>query len=89
MAKSTKTKSLAKVKKVDVEAQLLNDVASLIEESKQFVAHTVNSTLSLLYWRIGRRISAEALRNKRAGYGEQIVASLARQLAAKYGNGLS
>jgi predicted nuclease of restriction endonuclease-like (RecB) superfamily len=86
MAKAKKQILPTKAKKADIEGQLLNDVASIIEESKQFVAHAVNSTLSLLYWRIGKRISAETLLNKRAGYGEQIVASVARQLAAKYGN---
>jgi predicted nuclease of restriction endonuclease-like (RecB) superfamily len=86
MAKVKKQELPAKAKKADVEAQLLNDVASIIEESKQFVAQTVNSTLSLLYWRIGKRISAETLLSKRAGYGEHIVASVARQLAATYGN---
>src|ERR1700744_4783521 len=58
MAKTKKQTTSTKIKKVDLEAQLLNDVASIIEESKQLVAHTVNSALSLLYWRIGKRISA-------------------------------
>ena len=33
-------------------------------------------------WRIGWRIRTEVLQGGRAGYGEQIVASLARQLEA-------
>ena len=36
----------------------------------------------MLYWRIGWRIRTEVLQGERAGYGEQIVASLARQLEA-------
>jgi hypothetical protein len=40
---------------------LFSDVARLIEESKQYVAQTVNATLSLLYWRIGKRIGSDLL----------------------------
>ncbi|MDO9184492.1 MAG: PDDEXK nuclease domain-containing protein [Bacteroidia bacterium] len=60
--------------------------ARLIEESKQYVAQTVNSTLTLLYWKIGKRMSIDLLHNKRAEYGKQIVVSLARQLVSQYGN---
>ena len=89
MAKTKKPTLPAKVKESDIEGQLLWDVASMIEQSRQYVAQTVNSTLSLLYWRIGKRIGEETLLSKRAGYGERIVASLARELAAEYGNGFS
>lgn len=89
MTKGKKQLLATKATKADIESKLLNDIALIIEESKQFVAHTVNSAISLLYWRIGKRISTETLSNKRAEYGKQIVASLARQLAAKYGNGFS
>ncbi|HTA82281.1 MAG TPA: DUF1016 N-terminal domain-containing protein, partial [Bacteroidia bacterium] len=80
---------MGKLKKINNGEQLLNDVALLIEESKQYVAHTVNATLTLLYWKIGKRIHTEVLQNKRGGYGEQIVASLARQLENDYGRGFS
>jgi len=43
----------------------------------------------MLYWRIGRRIHTEILRGERAGYGEQIVAMLARQLEIDHGRGFS
>lgn len=35
----------------------------------------------------GKRIRDEALRHKLADYGERVVASLSRQLAAEYGRG--
>lgn len=53
------------------------------------LAATVNSALSLLYWRIGQRIRTEVLKGERAGYGEQIVSTLARQLEAEHGRGFS
>jgi predicted nuclease of restriction endonuclease-like (RecB) superfamily len=42
-----------------------------------------------LYWSIGKRIWKETLREKRAGYGEMIVSTLGRQLAAAFGPGFS
>jgi predicted nuclease of restriction endonuclease-like (RecB) superfamily len=74
-------------KKKTVEKVLFSDIKVLIEESKNQVAQTVNSTLTLLYWKIGKRINADILKYKRAQYGEQIVASVTRQLQTSYGKG--
>ena len=49
------------------------------------VATTVNANLTLLYWRIGKRIVDEVLGKERAAYGQQIVVSVARQLVQEYG----
>jgi predicted nuclease of restriction endonuclease-like (RecB) superfamily len=38
-----------------------------------------------LFWHIGKMINTHILKNKRADYGKQIVASLSRQLEEKYG----
>lgn len=78
---------MGKLKKINTEEQLLKDIAGLIEQSKQHVAQVVNTTLTLLYWKIGKRINDEVLQNKRAEYGKQIVASLSRQLVEQYGKG--
>jgi predicted nuclease of restriction endonuclease-like (RecB) superfamily len=45
--------------------------------------------LVLLYWRIGARLGTEILGGERAPYGEAIVSTLSRQLAADYGAGFS
>jgi predicted nuclease of restriction endonuclease-like (RecB) superfamily len=66
---------------------LAGDIRVLINEARAGLAAMVNSALTMLYWRIGRRIRAEVLQGERAGYGEQIVASLARQLEAEHGRG--
>ena len=39
----------------------------------------------MMYWHIDERINREVLDNQRAEYGKQIVASVARQLQAEYG----
>jgi DUF1016 N-terminal domain len=56
------------------------DLRELIAEARQYVARQVNSTLVLLYWRIGQHIRSDILKEKRADYGEQIVATLSRRL---------
>ena len=66
-----------------------NEIKSLIEQSRRQVAVTVNATMTMLYWEVGRRIRKEILHDQRAGYGRQIVESLARQLTLEYGKGWS
>jgi predicted nuclease of restriction endonuclease-like (RecB) superfamily len=68
---------------------LVADIRQLIEISRAELAVTVNSTLTLLYWQIGQRIHSEVLQGERAGYGEQIVLTLSRQLETDYGRGFS
>jgi predicted nuclease of restriction endonuclease-like (RecB) superfamily len=45
--------------------------------------------LVLLYWRVGTRIRQDILKEERGEYGEQIVATVARQLTAEFGQGFS
>ncbi|MEI7672579.1 MAG: PDDEXK nuclease domain-containing protein [Deltaproteobacteria bacterium] len=68
---------------------LVGEIKTLIEQSRQQVAVTVNATMTMLYWQIGRRINQEVLKEQRAEYGRQIVESLARQLETEYGKGWS
>lgn len=70
-------------------APLLDDLRRMIQETRQGVAATVNAGLTILYWRIGKRVSEEILKGERAEYGKEIVASLARQLEVDYGRGFS
>lgn len=64
---------------------LIDDIRHLVADARSHVATTTNATLTLLYWRIGRRICADVLYGARAAYGGQIVVSLSRQLSADYG----
>ena len=67
--------------------RLLNDLVVLIEEGKKQLAYTANATITLTYWKIGKRINNDVLENQRADYGKQIVVSVTRQLTARYGRG--
>lgn len=68
---------------------ILLEVKTLIEEARQRTAIAVNTELTLLYWKIGQRIQAEILKNKRAEYGKQIIASLSQYLTQEFGKGWS
>ena len=70
-------------------SELLGDIRRMIEEVRSAVAVTVNAGLTMLYWRIGKRINEEVLEGERAAYGEQIVHALSAQLLTEYGSGFS
>jgi hypothetical protein len=48
------------------EAALISELRGLIEQARQHVAQTANSTLTLLHWRLGERIRREVLQGERA-----------------------
>jgi len=68
---------------------LLKDLRDLITQARQDVARQVNSALVLLYWRVGKRIHQDILKEKRAEYGEEIVPTLSAQLVPEFGEGFS
>ena len=66
-------------------SNLVIELSSLIDQSKQQVAKVANSTLTILFWHVGKRIQEEVLKNERAEYGKQIITLVSAQLEAKYG----
>lgn len=66
---------------------IFKDIKSLIEQTKQNIAISINSTLTLLYWNIGKHINEDILKNTRADYGKEIVHALSAQLTQEYGKG--
>ena len=72
-----------------IPAELIQDIKSLIEESRRQIVTTVNSALTALYWQIGKRVNDEILEGKRADYGKQILRTLSEDLTAYYGNSFS
>jgi predicted nuclease of restriction endonuclease-like (RecB) superfamily len=74
-------------KEINTIQPIASDIKTLIEQSRQNVALAVNAEITLLYWKVGKRINDEVLGNERAEYGKKVVVSLARQLTEEYGNG--
>lgn len=69
----------------DSEFYLFHELSKIIEQSQQQIAYQANSTLTMLFWEIGRRINNDILRNRRAGYGKQILTSISVRLEANFG----
>jgi predicted nuclease of restriction endonuclease-like (RecB) superfamily len=68
---------------------LLAEVRELILAARQSVATTVNTAMVRLYWQIGQRLRKDILREKRAAYGQDIVAALSKGLTGEFGQGFS
>lgn len=68
---------------------LMSDISLLIEQSKRHIASQANSTLTVLFWQIGKRINDDVLQNQRADYGKQVVPTLAAQLERLHGRSFS
>jgi predicted nuclease of restriction endonuclease-like (RecB) superfamily len=66
---------------------LVADVRQMIESASQQVAQAVNAGLTTLYWHVGTRIRQDILKEQRAKYGGEIVATLSRQLVPEFGRG--
>ena len=65
-------------------------ISQLLQEAKRKVAHTVNETMVLTYFEIGRMIVEEEQNGKeRADYGKLIIKSLSKRLIAEFGKGFS
>ena len=65
--------------------RLFQELSQLIEQSKTQLVSYANSTLTTLFWQVGKRINEHILQNKRADYGKEIVSTLSTQLKLKYG----
>jgi hypothetical protein len=68
-------------------AALLAEVREMILQARAGVARAVDTGLTMLYLHVGRRVRQDILKEQRAGYGEQIVATLGRQLESEFGRG--
>lgn len=68
-------------------AEAFHDIRKLIEEARGRVATYANAELTMLYWKVGERVRREILKEQRAEYGEEIVATLSKQLVPIYGDG--
>jgi len=68
------------------EEALLADLRSLIHSARQRVATVANSTQTMLYWHVGRRLLTENLQAGRAAYGKRILVTVSQELKAEFGD---
>lgn len=67
------------------QSTLLERVSAIIDNRKSRAQAQANQEIVLMFWEIGRYIGSVLLGGERAGYGKQIVVTLAQQLQEKYG----
>ena len=71
-------------------ANLLNKIISLIEQSRENAIRSVDFHRVQLYWQIGRYIQEDEQDGKeRAEYGKYVIKYLSQNLAPMYGSGYS
>jgi predicted nuclease of restriction endonuclease-like (RecB) superfamily len=69
---------------------IFQQVAELLQNARQQVLRTVNSTMAITYFEIGRIIIEEEQNGKdRAEYGKQLLKGLSRELTEEFGKGFS
>lgn len=54
----------------EIEKQLFDELVQIIEQGKNQLSRQVNSTITMVYWQVGKRIIEDVLNNKRAEYGK-------------------
>ena len=89
MATTKKKLPVVKSKTVLSKQNLFKQIKLLVEQSRARVYVAVNAELVFTYWKIGSTINQYILQNKRAGYGEQIIAEIAEKLQEEFGKGFN
>ena len=60
--------------------EIVQDLVSIIEQSRCKVASYVNQEITLMYWQIGKYILQRIDFQDKAEYGKKIVATVSQQL---------
>jgi predicted nuclease of restriction endonuclease-like (RecB) superfamily len=72
------------------QSDLFGRVADIIEASRAKIVRSVNHTMLVAYWHVGREIVEEVQKgDPRAAYGKQIIEDLSVRLTQRFGAGFS
>jgi predicted nuclease of restriction endonuclease-like (RecB) superfamily len=69
--------------------KVYNRVSDLILSAQSYLTKTINTSMVVLYWHIGKTIQENEIKNNRAEYGKETVRRLAENLQREYGKGYS
>ena len=85
------TKSKEELTDIQMTSDIEYDISNIIELSQTIAYRTVNSTLLMRNWLIGKRIFDEEMGNKNRSeiYGLNIIKELSKKLIDKYGKGFN
>jgi len=69
---------------------LYSEIKTLLQNARNSVYQTINTTMTQTYWQIGKRIVEEEQGGEaRAGYGKALLKTLSVQLIDEFGKGFS
>ncbi len=75
---------------VDVEGDLFDRVAAILEQARGNVVRAVNTNMVMAYWLIGREIVRDLQGGEeRAEYGKRVIEDLSGRMTERYGRGFS
>jgi predicted ATP-binding protein involved in virulence len=71
-------------------SEIYNKVITLLKEARGAVVRTVNQTMVLTYYEIGRIIVEEEQKGQdKAQYGKAVISELSKKLTKEFGKGFS
>ncbi|MGL6101008.1 MAG: PDDEXK nuclease domain-containing protein, partial [Fusobacteriaceae bacterium] len=75
---------------LEMKDNLYHDIKALLENARKKVLSTVNSTMTLTYFLIGKKIVEEEQNGViRAEYGKELIKNISTKLTEEYGKGFS
>lgn len=66
---------------------LYNSVKQILQSARQTAYKAVNFAMVTAYWQIGKMITEDELKNRRAEYGKAVLRNLAERLTEEFGKG--
>ena len=73
----------------DMPAGIVQGIAAIVSEARKQTVVLVNSTLNMMYWRVGKYLIDELHYETYGQYGKSILQSIASQLTEMFGRGFN
>lgn len=73
-----------------IETSFYNDIRQILHSARSRAFSAINTAMVEAYWMVGKRIvEEEQLGEKRAGYGQELIKNLSKELQSEFGKGFS
>ena len=79
-----------KLHQLPTSGNITHDIRTILSEARKTTARAINTTMTMAYWLIGKRIVVEEQKGEnKATYGEGLLKNLSKELTTEFGNGFS
>ena len=90
MLSAMKTRIAKTTKSKLIKTSFYADVKAILEEARGVAVKSVNFSMVVAYWKVGKRIvDEEQLGKTKAAYGEYIISALSERLSIEFGKGFT